>query len=111
MTGSESCGGVVDAILQRYEDLSDAEKAVADFILTHKGTVPSLSAVEIARLSGISNTTVSRDHLLVNDFDFSHNSINYVLESLLLLLFHSSRDANEYNLELFNRTIASEREG
>ena len=45
---------------------------------------------------------VSRDHLLVNDFDFSHNSINYVLESLLLLLFHSSRDANEYNLELFN---------
>ena len=60
MTGSESHGGVVDAILQRYEDLSDAEKAVADFILTHKGTVSSLSAVEIARLSGISNTTVSR---------------------------------------------------
>jgi DNA-binding MurR/RpiR family transcriptional regulator len=289
MTGSESHEGVVDAILQRYEDLSDAEKAVADFILTHKGTVSSLSAVEIARLSGISNTTVSRfvrslgyasfadmryalareetaskersfddsrgiglsdvqgsldyvletkieelrstfaalseesvvkavgilssariamfvgvgsslpvaqgsaikfsqagvnaispstsdgamitaslmqpddclvvisnsgrsdrlrkimsnaidrgvstivitrnaesplaeradvvlkvvsrDHLLVNDFDFSHNSINYVLESLLLLLFHSSRDANEYNLELFNRTIASEKEG
>ena len=24
-------------------------------------------------------------------------------------LFHSSRDANEYNLELFNRTIASEK--
>ena len=45
---------------------------------------------------------VSRDHLLVNDFDFSHNSINYVLEPLLLLPFHSSRDANEYNLELFN---------
>lgn len=60
MTGSESHGGVVDAIPQRYEDLSDAEKAVADFILTHKGTVSSLSAVEIARLSGISNTTVSR---------------------------------------------------
>ncbi len=60
MTGSESHGGVVDAIPQRYEDLSDAEKAVADFILTHKGTVSSLSTVEIARLSGISNTTVSR---------------------------------------------------
>ena len=34
MTGNESRSGVVDAILQRYEDLSDAEKAVADFILT-----------------------------------------------------------------------------
>ncbi len=55
MTGSESHGGVVDAIPQRYEDLSDAEKAVADFILTQ-----SLSTVEIARISGISNTTVSR---------------------------------------------------
>lgn len=47
----------------------------------------------------------------MNNFDFSHNSINYVLESLLLLLFHSSGDVNEYNLELFNRTIASEKEG
>ncbi len=287
MSGIEGCGGVVDMILQRYKDLSDAERIVADFILKHAGIVSSLSAVEIARSAGTSNTTVSRfvrsigytnfsemryalareetaskqrpfdessgimlsdvpgtmryvmetkvaeleatlaaldaesiseavellskariamlvgvgsslpvaqsaaikfsqagvnaissstsdgalltaalmspfdclvvisnsgrsnrllsimdnaidrgvpcivitrnaqsplalhadallvvsarDHLLVHDFDFSHNSINYVLEVLLLLLFHSARDANEYNLELFNRSIESEK--
>lgn len=289
MSNTEGRSGVIDMILQRYRGLSDAERTVADFILKHKGIVSSLSAVEIARSSGISNTTVSRfvrsigypsfsemryalareetaskerpfdessgisladvpgtmrcimetkveelegtlasldagavgravellakariamfvgvgsslpvaqsaaikfsqagvnaispstsdgalltaalmspsdclviisnsgrsnrllgimdnaidrgapcivvtrnaqsqlalhadallivaarDHLLVNDFDFSHNSINYALEVLLLLLFHSARDANEYNLELFNRSIAHEKGG
>lgn len=64
---------------------------------------------QLARHADALLIVAARDHLLVNNFDFSHNSINFVLETLLLLLFHSARDANEYNLELFNRSLAHEK--
>ncbi len=64
---------------------------------------------ELARRADVVLTVVSRDYLLVNSFDFSHNSINFVLEVLLLLVFHGSRDANEYNLQLFNESMAQEK--
>lgn len=64
---------------------------------------------ELASRADIFLRVVARDYLLVNSFDFSHNSINFVLEVLLLLLFHGSRGANEYHLRLFNESMAREK--
>lgn len=50
----------------------------------------------------------SRDHLLANNFAVSHNSINFVVECMLLLLFHDSPDAREY-LRMFQKNISFEK--
>lgn len=50
----------IDTIIARYDDLADAEKVVADYILGHSAGAGLLSATQIAQLSGTSNATVSR---------------------------------------------------
>ena len=64
---------------------------------------------ELGSLADVTIRVVARDSLLVTSFDFSHNSINYVLELLLLLLFNSGRQENEYGLKLFNESMAGEK--
>ena len=64
---------------------------------------------ELGSLADVTIKVVARDSLLVTSFDFSHNSINYVLEVLLLLLFNGSRQASEYGLKLFNDSMAGEK--
>lgn len=49
-----------------------------------------------------------RDQLLARDFMFSHNSANYVLELVLMLLYHESTDAGEY-MCMFHKTFAEEK--
>jgi len=51
---------VTAAILSAYDHLSEAERKIADFILGGTEQVSSLMASEVAKLSGTSNTTVSR---------------------------------------------------
>lgn len=51
---------VINAILASYDNLSSAERRIADFVLQGRGTISSLTAGEIARGSKTSNTTVSR---------------------------------------------------
>ena len=50
----------------------------------------------------------NRDHLLANNFAVSHSSINFVLECMILLLFHDSPDAQEY-LRMFQKAFSSEK--
>jgi DNA-binding MurR/RpiR family transcriptional regulator len=88
--------------LRRVMD-SAIDQGVTSIVITHN---PSS---ELASRASLVLPVVSRDYLLVSSFDFSHNSINFVLEVLLLLLFHSSRETNEYKLELFNRSMAREK--
>ncbi len=64
---------------------------------------------ELGRLADVVLRVVGRDYLLINSFDFSHNSINYVLELLLLLLFNERQRVNEYGLKLFNESMAGEK--
>ncbi|WP_322153255.1 MurR/RpiR family transcriptional regulator [Paratractidigestivibacter sp.] len=64
---------------------------------------------ELGSLADVTLRVVARDSLLVTSFDFSHNSINYVLEVLLLLLFNVDRRENEYGLGLFNASMAGEK--
>lgn len=49
-----------------------------------------------------------RDQLLAHDFMFSHNAANYVLELVLMLLYHESRDVSEY-MCMFHRAFADEK--
>lgn len=49
-----------------------------------------------------------RDQLLARDFMFSHNAANYVLELVLMLLYHESSDASEY-MSMFHKTFANEK--
>lgn len=51
----------------------------------------------------------NRDHLLANNFAVSHNSLNFVVECMVLLLFHDSPDAQEY-LRMFQKTFSSEKQ-
>ena len=48
------------------------------------------------------------DQLLARDFMFSHNAANYVLELVLMLLYHESADAGEY-MCMFHKTFAEEK--
>ena len=50
----------------------------------------------------------NRDHLLANNFAVSHSSINFVLECMILLLFHDSPDAQEY-LRMFQKAFSAEK--
>lgn len=50
----------------------------------------------------------SRDHLLANNFAVSHNPLNFVVECMVLLLFHDSSDAEEY-LRMFQKTISDKK--
>ena len=49
------------------------------------------------------------DQLLANDFSVSHNSLNFVVECLVLLLFHDNPDAQEH-LRMFQVAFASEKQ-
>ena len=50
----------------------------------------------------------NHDHLLANNFAVSHSSINFVLECMILLLFHDSPDAQEY-LRMFQKAFSAEK--
>ena len=63
---------VVIAILSAYGRMSDAEKRIADVILNGNGSVSSLMAGEIARMSGTSNTSVSRFVKTLGFDSFAH---------------------------------------
>lgn len=52
--------GIVDTVCSSYEQLSEMERRVADFILQNVSEVPRLSVREIARISQTSSATVSR---------------------------------------------------
>ena len=51
---------------------------------------------ELARRAGVCVSYPIYDHLFVDDFVFSASSMNFVVESLLLLLLHSSGEAGGY---------------
>lgn len=50
----------VDSIHNAYEDLSDRERQVAEFILDSPGKISMYPASELASLIGVSNSTVTR---------------------------------------------------
>ena len=51
-------------------------------------------------------SVANRDQLLANNFAVSHNSINFVVECMILLLFHDSPDAQEY-LRMFQKAFTT----
>lgn len=118
---STTDGAQLSAMLMTPEDRlvvisnsgrSDRLRRVADCALDRGAQIITITRNPdsvLARRADIVLTVVARDHLLVNDFDFSHNSINFVLETLLLLLFHGSDDTNEFHLRLFNESMAQEK--
>lgn len=55
-------------------------------------------------------SVANRDQLLANNFAVSHNSINFVVECMILLLFHDSPDAQEY-LRMFQKAFTVEKSG
>lgn len=52
--------GTIDTICVGYDQLTEMERRVADFILQHRDEVPHLSVRDIAKLSQTSGATVSR---------------------------------------------------
>lgn len=118
---STTDGAQLSAMLMTPEDRlvvvsnsgrSDRLRRVADCALDRGVQIITITRdvdSALARRADIVLPVVARDYLLVNSFDFSHNSINFVLETLLLLLSHSSDGANEYHLRLFNESMAQEK--
>ncbi|MDY4041437.1 MAG: MurR/RpiR family transcriptional regulator [Collinsella sp.] len=62
----------------------------------------------LARRSSYFVKVSLRDQLLARDFMFSHSAANYVLELVLMLLYHESEDAGEY-MCMFHKTFADEK--
>ena len=50
---------VVGAVLSSYDDLPNSEKRIADYILSHRTSVASMTAREIASASGSSAATMN----------------------------------------------------
>ncbi|MCH3967841.1 MAG: MurR/RpiR family transcriptional regulator [Atopobiaceae bacterium] len=76
-----------------------ADSAIPTAIITGNG------ASTLARRADHVLAAVSRDRLLAGDFSFSYSSIDFVIELLVLLLFHDSLDVGEY-LRIFNKSFA-----
>jgi DNA-binding MurR/RpiR family transcriptional regulator len=57
---------------------------------------------ELAQRADILLKTASRDRIIARNLRFSQNSINFVIEILMLSLFHESHDADE-RVHLFER--------
>lgn len=72
--------------------------------------ITSSAASELARQADISLVAANRDQLLANDFAVSHNGVNFVVECMLLLLFHDNPDAQEY-LRMFQKAFHNEKNG
>ncbi len=121
IAASTTDGGQLTAMLMGPEDClviisnsgrSDRLRRMMDFAIDQGVQTIVITRnpdSELARLGDVVLKVVARDYLLVNGFDFSHNSINYVLEVLLLLLFNGRQKVNEYSLRLFNESMAGEK--
>lgn len=64
---------------------------------------------ELARHADIVLRTSTHDRLLVNDLRFSQNSMSFVIEVLVSLLFHDSHDAAEL-ARLFDKNLTYDKE-
>lgn len=82
--------------------LSNAQDAAAPTIM-----VTAHGSTAMASRTDCVLEVANRDYLLANDFDFSYNSINFVMETIVLLLLHELDDAGEY-LRMFDKTGAHE---
>lgn len=60
MTAASSYRSIEDRIHDRYEQLADSERPLADLILGFPGQVASYSATELASLAGVSKPAASR---------------------------------------------------
>lgn len=65
-------------------------------------------ATHLAERADHTLAVANHDQLLANNFAVSHNSINFVVECMILLLFHDSPDAQEY-LRMFQKAFSDEK--
>lgn len=65
-------------------------------------------STQLASKADFTLAVTNLDQLLANNFAVSHNSINFVIECMILLLFHDSPDAQEY-LRMFQKAFAHEK--
>lgn len=65
-------------------------------------------ATHLAERANHTLAVANHDQLLANNFAVSHNSINFVVECMILLLFHDSPDAQEY-LRMFQKAFSDEK--
>ena len=65
-------------------------------------------ATHLAERANHTLAVANHDQLLANNFAVSHNSINFVVECMIWLLFHDSPDAQEY-LRMFQKAFSDEK--
>jgi DNA-binding MurR/RpiR family transcriptional regulator len=53
-------GGIYDHIIDNYNSLTKAEQRVADYVLTHKGTLMDLTISELAKECAVGEATLTR---------------------------------------------------
>lgn len=70
--------------------------------------ITAAPSTRLASRADIILAVANHDQLLANNFSVSHNSINFIVECMIVLLFHDSPDAQEY-LRMFQKAFSNEK--